>query len=532
MLKQLVKIKLLGLLGSMATKSSGANAKKKKASKGKFVLLAILYIYVLVVFGFLFGMMFSQLTVFNDIGAGWVYFALYAIISFVLMIIGSAAIAKAQLFDAKDNDLLLSMPIPPSYIIISRVLSLVVMNFAYFLSVLIPAVLMWAIYVGFSVMGVIAFILLSLGLLLLSTAMGVLMGWVIALLSRRAKSKTLISIIFTLGFLAVYFYFYTSAQKYLELIVQNGAEIAGKLKAVLPLYWFGAAISDGNIVYILLALLVCVAPFAIVFWVLSKTFNRIISDSRATVRIKEKKARFDAVSPKRALLRRETSHVFASAPYLLNSGLGVIMGILAAVFLIVKGDMISTALESVEMARNIMASLLICAAIFLIGMVYFTSAAISIEGKTLWVLRSLPISSKDIIVSKLRFHLIATAPVSIMMWIAINVVCYVNWAFVIYSFLILAVYTLLTANIGMIENLRHPILDWTDEAVAVKSGMSVMFTMLINMVLTFLPLVLILVLSAINLWITLAAWLVIAGILAGASYAWIVTRGVKRFENL
>ncbi len=529
MLKQLVKIKLLGLLGSMGGKSARA---KKGISKGKLVLLAILYVYVLVVFGFLFGSMFSQLTVFNEAGIGWMYFAIYAIISFVLMIIGSAAIAKAQIFDAKDNDLLLSMPIPSSYIIISRILTLVVMNFAYFLSVLIPAVIVWAAHVGFGVLGAIAFIILSAGLLLLSTAMGVLMGWVIALISRKAKSKTLISVIFTLGFLAVYFYFYTSAQKYLELIVQNGAVIAGKLKVALPLYWFGSAISDGKLVYMLLAALVCIAPFAIVFWVLSKTFNRIITDSHATTRIKEKRARFDAASPKKALFRREASHVFASAPYLLNSGMGVVMGVIAAVFLIVKSDMISTALASVEMARNIMASMLICGAIFLIGMIYFSSATISIEGKTLWILRSLPMSSKEIIVSKLRFHILATAPVTVMMWIAINVVCFVNWAFVIYSFLILAVYTLLTANIGMIENLRHPMLDWTDETVAVKSGMSVMFTKFINMAITFLPLLLIIFLSAINLWVTLAAWLVIAGALAGASYAWIVTRGVKRFENL
>ena len=529
MLKHLVKIKLLGLLGSMGGKSARA---KKGVSKGKLVLLAILYIYVLVVFGFLFGAMFMGLTAFNAMGAGWVYFAIYAIVSFVLMIIGSAAIAKTQIFDAKDNDLLLSMPIPPMYIIISRILSLLVVNLAYFLSVLVPAIIVWAITVGFSVLGVIAFIILSAGLLLLSTAMGVLMGWVIALISRKAKSKTLITVIFTLGFLAVYFYFYASAQKYLELIIQNGAVIAGKLKTALPLYWFGSAISDGNLLYMLLAALVCVVPFVIVFWVLSKTFNRIIADSHSTVRIKEKKAKFDAVSPQKALLRREVSHVFASAPYLLNSGVGVVMGIIAAVFIIIKKDMFAVLIANVEMAQNIIASLMICAAIFLIGMIYFTSATISIEGKTLWILRSLPMSSKEIIVSKLRFHIFATAPVSVMMWIAINVACYVNWAFVIYSFLILAVYTLLTANIGMIENLRHPILDWTDEAVAVKSGMSVMFTMFINMVITFLPLILIIVLSAIDLWITLAIWLVVAGALAGASYAWIVTRGVKRFEKL
>ncbi len=529
MLKHLVKIKLLGLLGSMSGKSAKA---KKGISKGKLVLLAVLYVYILVVFGFMFGSMFSALTAFNTMGVGWMYFAMYAIVSFVLMIIGSAAIAKTQIFDAKDNDLLLSMPIPSSYIIISCILTLVVSNFAYFLTVLVPAVIVWATSVGFSVMGIIAFVILSAALLLLSTAMGVLMGWVIALVSRKAKSKTLISVIFTLGFLAVYFYFYSSAQKYLELIVQNGAVIAGKLKTALPLYWFGSAISDGSLVYMLLAALVCIVPFVIVFLVLSKTFNRIIADSHSTVRIKEKKVRFDAVSPKKALIRREVSHIFASAPYLLNSGMGVIMGIIAAVFVIIKKDMFTVIFANIDMAQNIIASLLICAAIFLIGMIYFTSATISVEGKTLWILRSLPMSSKDILVSKLKVHIYSTLPVSVLMWIAINVACYVNWAFVIYSFLIIAVYTLLTANIGMIENLRHPILDWTDEAVAVKSGMSVLFTMFINMAIVFLPLLLIIVLSAIDLWITLAIWLVIAGALAGASYAWIVTRGVKRFENL
>ncbi len=511
----------------------GKSARAKKGiSKGKIVLLSILYIYVLLVFGFLFGTMFMELTAFDTMGAGWVYFVIYAIISFVLMIMGSAAIAKTQIFDAKDNDLLLSMPIPPIYIIISRILSLLVVNLVYFLMVLIPAAIVWAVSVGFSALGAVAFIVLSVGLLLLSTAMGVFMGWVIALLSRKAKSKTLISVIFTLGFLAVYFYLYTSAQKYLELIIQNGAVISGRLKTILPLYWFGSAISDGNIAYMMLAELACVLPPAVVFLVLSKTFSRIISDSHSTARIKEKKVRFDAVSPKKALLRREISHVFASTPYLLNSGLGVVMGIIAAVFIIIKRDMFAAIIANVEMAQNVIASLMLCAAIFLMGMVYFTSATVSIEGKNLWILRSLPISGKDILVSKLRFHIIAVAPVTVMMWIAINVSCYINWAFVIYSFLILAVYTLLTANIGMIENLRHPILDWTDEVVAVKSGMSVLFTMLINMVLTFLPLILIIVLSAINLWITLAIWLVIAGALTGVSYAWIVTCGVKRFENL
>ena len=72
MLKHLVKIKLLGLLGSMSGKSAKA---KKGISKGKLVLLAVLYVYILFVFGFMFGSMFSALTAFNTMGIGWMYFA-------------------------------------------------------------------------------------------------------------------------------------------------------------------------------------------------------------------------------------------------------------------------------------------------------------------------------------------------------------------------------------------------------------------------------------------------------------------------
>lgn len=533
MLKQLVKIRFLGLLNMMGRKS-GAKS-KKGSTTGKIILMAILYIYVMVVFGFIFGTFFMQLAVFDSMGFGWVYFSLYAAIAFVLMLVGSAAIAKTPIFDAKDNDLLLSMPIKPSLIIISRVMMLLITNLLYFLSVLIPAGIVWGITNGYSVLGFVSFVILSIALWLFSTACGVFMGWVIALISKRAKNKTLVTVIFTLAFLGIYMYFYSSAQKVVTILIQNGEKVAGGLKAFIPIYWFGTAISEGNILNMLLTAIILIIPFVAAFAILSKTFNKIVSDSHSTVRIKEKKASYQAYSPRKALLRREISRVMSSAPYLVNSGLGVIMGVGAAVFLMIKRDALSAAFANMDMATASKAMLLIVtvAGIFMTGMIYFTSATISIEGKTIWVLRSLPVSTKDILKTKLKLHIFAAAPVAVAMWLAANICSYSGIALAAFSFVILALYVFLTAGIGLFENLRHPVLDWQDEAVAVKSGMSVMFTMLLNMALTFIPgIILVIFANYIDIWVVLAVWLLLAAGLTALIYRWIMTKGVKRFEEL
>lgn len=506
------------------------NKKKKKNSTGTMILMAVLYIYVMVVFGFIFGSFFSQLTVFEEMGFGWAYFAFYAIMSFALMLIGSAAIAKSQIFDAKDNDLLLSMPIKPSLIIISRVMMLLITNLLYLLAVLIPAAIVWAMSIGFNAVGLIFFIVLSTALWLFSTACGVLMGWVIALVSRKASNKTLVTVIFTLAFLGIYIYFYTSAQKFVALIIQNGEVISKGLKAFLPVYWFGTAISEGNIVNMLLAAAVLTVPFIIVFMILSKTFNKIVADSSATVRIKEKKVSYQAASPKKAIFKREIARVFSSGAYLVNSGLGVIMGVIAAAVVMIKGRDLTAFLDA---KPSFLLLIITFGGVFMLGMIYFTSATISIEGKTLWVLRSLPISTKEILIAKLKLHIYASLPTAVLMWLAANIVSYSGIGYVLYTFIIIAVYLFLTAAVGLYENLKHPMLDWQDETAAVKNGASVMLTVFINMFITMAPALLFILVSAgVPIIVVLAAWLVLAAGLTVIIYRWIFTKGVKRFEEL
>ena len=74
-------------------------------------------------------------------------------------------------------------------------------------------------------------------------------------------------------------------------------------------------------------------------------------------------------------------------------------------------------------------------------------------------------------------------------------------------------------------------LDWQDEAVAVKTGMSVMFTMFAGMALAVTPLIAIFLLADyINF--VLIGWAVIEAAIALMLYKWLTGSGVKKFEEL
>ena len=84
--------------------------------------------------------------------------------AFALMFIGSVFTAKSQLFEAKDNELLLSMPVPPGMILLSRMAALLAMNFVLELVVALPVFAAWLQYGTVNGVGILAFIVIVLAL--------------------------------------------------------------------------------------------------------------------------------------------------------------------------------------------------------------------------------------------------------------------------------------------------------------------------------------------------------------------------------
>ena len=230
MLKTLLRLRMAALLAAF----SGHNRKRRSQTKGKAVGYAFLMLYCFCAFVFLFYISFSQLAAaFFPVGLGWLYFAMFAIMAFALMFIGSVFTAKSQLFEAKDNELLLSMPVKPGMILLSRMAALLVMNFVFELVVALPVLVAWLRYGSVSGAGVLSFIVIVLALPLFSLAVSCLFAWLISLITSRMRNTTVVTMVLSVVFLLAYFAFCFRMNAYVTTLAANGQMIAGALSAAV-----------------------------------------------------------------------------------------------------------------------------------------------------------------------------------------------------------------------------------------------------------------------------------------------------------
>ncbi len=488
MLKTLLKKQLQEIF---ALNFGRGNKGKKKASLPKkgitLVLFAALMIYVVGVFAFLFfsmGMAFASS--FSLIGLNWLYFALVGILATSVGIISGIFIAYSTLYEAKDNELLLSLPIKPSLILFSRMAALYVMELLFEALVMIPMYVAYAVSVGgIGAVSVINFVITLLVLPLLSLALSSVLGFFVALVASRIRNKTLISIFAFVIFFGLYYYVIFKFEDYIALIISNGENIASGIKTfVYPIYCMGAAIA-GEIFPIVPFVLSVGAVFALVYFVLSKSFIKLATTKRTGAKRKYRKERYKAGSVSGTLLKKEFSLLWNNATYALNAALGTVFMIFAAVFLLIKGGTVRAIVDSIVSVPEISVSNIISLGIalivcFLSTMNVVTGPSISVEAKTLWLLRSLPVSAWQILSAKLALHLWISVPAALILSTIALVLTRAN-AFMISAVLVFVVlFNVFYALLGLILNLKLPKLNWTTMTVAVKQSFSVLFTMLIG----------------------------------------------------
>ena len=534
MLKALYQKQFLEMLGQNLFQDRRTG---KARSRGGIILFSLLYVVLFLTFAFMFGSIaFSLCTPLVEAGLDWLYFALIALLAVALGVFGSVFNTYAALYRSKDNDLLLSMPIPPSAILLVKLTSIALLAFLFVSLVFLPAVVVYSIVVGVSFPALLFQILLVIPLSAVSTALTCLLGWLVALIAVRVKNKTFWTVALTIVFLAVYYYIYGSAFRILSSLLANVDKVSAVFRSWLfPLYTLGEG-ALGKPLYFILAVLIASAAFALTWCILSRTYIRIATDNRGAAKTvyREKRAKVSSVHS--ALLRREFRRFTSSSVYMLNCGLGILIMLLAPIAGLIKmgtvRDLLGMFFQSAETRAVIplVLTLLIC---LLATMNDITAPSVSLEGRSLWLVRSLPVRTQDVLSAKLRLHVILTAiPVAL----DALVFCFIAQTSVPEALLVLAssvAFVLFTAAAGLALNILMPNLNWTNEAFPVKQS----------------PVVLIMIFGA---WFVLAVigglYALLAGILSPLFYLllvavvfllgflllllWLRRGGSKRFEAL
>ena len=125
MIKTLLRLQAAQWMGLLM----GVTRRRKRSRLGPAAYVGVL-VLLAASFGVMFAGMFSVLAAWlHPLGLDRLYFAMFAAAGLVMLLITGILGAKNVLFDARDNQLLLSLPIRHSMILGTRMAGLVVMNF-------------------------------------------------------------------------------------------------------------------------------------------------------------------------------------------------------------------------------------------------------------------------------------------------------------------------------------------------------------------------------------------------------------------
>lgn len=473
----LIRLNLRALFSRMFVRSRNA----KKRGPVVTVLIALLAVYVIGTFFVMFGTMFYQLSgpLFSG-GFGWLYFALMGIAVLALCFIGSIFAAQTQIFNAKDNDLLLSLPVRPSSILVSRLFSLLALEYLFEAFIAIPVFFIWVTTQPVTVLGIVFFIIAVVILPLAALAFASLLGWLIASITSRLRNKNVMTLVLSLLFLGAYFWFFTNIQNHIAYLLMNSAQIAADLQRVLfPFYHLGVAVIEGNIVSMLIFTICAVAPFVIAVLLLSTNFIKIATTNRGAAKIKYTQKALKASGIRTAFVVKELRHFLANPMYIMNTALGGIFMLVGAVLLAVKRDLVLDYISQLTSAGiDLSPATLVIIVLSAIAALNFVSApSISLEGKNLWIAQSLPVRAFDVLISKALMHILVCGTPAV----AAGLICALFLDVTLLQFVLILVvpfiFTVFTALFGVVINLQFPKFDWINEIQPIKQGLASLLTM-------------------------------------------------------
>jgi ABC-2 type transport system permease protein len=106
-----------------------------------------------------------------------------------------------------------------------------------------------------------------------------------------------------------------------------------------------------------------------------------------------------------------------------------------------------------------------------------TAPSVSLEGKTLWILRSMPVTTRQILRAKLAMQLLLSGISVLFAAICICIAFAVPIGSTIAVILACLSLVVLLAEFGLFLDLKKPNLNWTTEITPIKQSSSVMFAL-------------------------------------------------------
>ena len=509
---------------------------KKRTKLGVLGMFAFFTVVMLFLAGVFFGLAFLLGDGLLAAGMDWLYFVLMGILAIFMGTFGSVFNTYSTLYLSKDNEMLLAMPIPPSGILMTRMTLVYGMSLMYSGLVWVPAVIYAWIFGTVSTTAVVFEILLIFLVALFVTVVTCALGWVVALVASRVKNKSFIIVLISLVLFGGYYYVCFNMMNILQKLLLNAQALGETIRVWGNVFYqLGmAATGDGKAMAIFTG--IALVLNVVCFLLLSKSFLHIATRTQGE-RKRAGKLTVKSSGVSAALLGRELRRFASSPTYMLNCGLGIVILPVLAIFALVKREILDEVISGLSGMLPWLGSALPMAVVLIVclcaGLNTVSTPSVSLEGKHLWLLRSLPVSGRMVLGAKLRLHLLLNIPSAVFAAVVLGICLRLEVLQIALCTGFAAGFVWFTGAFGLMLGVLRPNFQWTSEAMPIKQSMNVMISILLGFALP--------ILAAVGCWLTRSllsadGYLgLITALLALASLGlswWLDTGGAAKFEAL
>ncbi len=206
---------------------------------------------------------------------------------------------------------------------------------------------------------------------------------------------------------------------------------------------------------------------------------------------------------------------------------------IAAVAALIRKDALAEFFAEAQLSMPLF-EVAVFLSLMLVGMSCTTAVSISLEGKTLWILKEAPVATGSIFDAKAACSMAVSIPISLVTSILFAFALSLSAAQCLLLFLACAAMATFMALLGLVINLRFPKLDADNDTVVVKQSLSAMLGLFGGMVLTgVLALVYALVLAPlVSFTIFLAAVIILMFVSSLLMRGWLTSKGARRLLEL
>lgn len=442
---------------------------------------------------------------------GYVYLGMIDLIPSIALFISSLFTlsfslfkSNGELFGFYDYDQVMSLPLTVRTIINSRFLNMYIWNTLIAFIVMFP---MGIIYILFEQPAFISYLMWFISIFLVSlipTAVATIFGAVVTAISVKFKYTSAVATFLSIALLIVFMLLSmsvaTSDIGFGELFdFQTGTINADAFSTLapyisdrlnqfyLPTKLFKEAIVDGKILSFLIFAGISIGLYMLLLLLLPIKYKQI--NTALTSHISRGNYKVGVLRQSGMLLalyKKTIMRILKSTVCATNLLVGCVLAILLAVMVLTAGpEKILQSLDLVDyfpIVKNV-AGYVIAA---MVSMSNTAAISLALEGKNIWLIKSLPISPKTLYDSYLLSNLTFTIPTSIVCSILFSIALNTSFIETILIIITPLIFSLFTAVAGIFIGNRMAYYDWQDETQLIKQSMMSLIGMLGGMIIILL----------------------------------------------